>query len=142
MTRWTPEQWKEYLEAKGHKAQAREQEGKRSKFGNKREQVDGIWFDSKGEAARYIEIKMMEKAGLITDLQLQVSFELAPKVKIAGKWKPPLRYVADFVYTDVQSGKRIVEDFKGVQTKVFRIKRHLMKFIHDIDITITKKRRK
>ena len=76
--------------------------------------------------------EMMERAGEITDLKRQVKFELAPAVIIKGKKRPPLAYIADHVY--VQNGQKVVEDVKGMVTKEYRIKRHLMKSVHGIDI--------
>lgn len=105
-----------------------------SKYGAKKTQVDGITFDSKAEAARYTELKMLERAGQISKLELQPTYELAPSVILGGRKKPALRYRADFRYTD-HLGNVIVEDVKGVRTAEYQIKRHLMKFVHGIDIT-------
>ena len=102
------------------------------KYGNKKVEVDGEKFDSKKEFARYQQLQMMERAGEITDLKRQVKFELAPAVIIKGKKRPPLAYIADHVY--VQNGQKVVEDVKGMVTKEYRIKRHLMKSVHGIDI--------
>ena len=95
--------------------------------------IDGITFDSKGEAKRYQELQLMLKAGEISEFSRQVPFVLAPAVVLNGRKKPALRYVADFVYCDRQ-GLQVVEDFKGVVTPVYVIKRHLMKHIHNIEI--------
>lgn len=103
-----------------------------SKYGNRKTIVDGITFDSKAEAKRYSVLKLLERAGEITDLQRQVKFELAPPVRLGGRGRPALRYIADFVYQ--QDGQQVVEDVKGVITAAFRIKRHLMKAIHGIEI--------
>lgn len=103
-----------------------------SKYGNRKTVVDSIEFDSKAEANRWFMLKVLERAGLISDLQRQVKFELAPPVRIGGRGRPALRYFADFVY--LQDGQRVVEDVKGKLTEGYRIKRHLMKAIHDIEI--------
>lgn len=102
------------------------------KYGNKKTERFGIVFDSKREAERYCALVMLERAGQITDLQRQVAFVLAPPVKLAGRTKPALRYVADFVYTE--RGNRVVEDAKGVRTEAYRIKRHLLMSVHGIEI--------
>lgn len=107
-----------------------------SKYGAKKTVIDGIAFDSKAEASRYLQLMLCKKSGVITDLQLQVVFELAPSVVIKGRKKPPLRYIADFVYR--QDGKRVVEDCKGFLTDVYKIKRHLMLSVHQIEIFETK----
>ena len=88
--------------------------------------VDGITFDSKKEATRYSELKLLQRAGEIFDLQRQVPFTLIPKQVRDGKTiERPCVYKADFVYKD-KDGTEIVEDVKGVCTKEYRIKKKLM----------------
>ena len=89
--------------------------------------IDGIRFASQAEARRYGALKLLERAGQITGLELQPVFVLAPGVLVPGeaRKRPALRYVADFAYTDAD-GRRVVLDVKGVQTPVFRIKMHLL----------------
>lgn len=97
-----------------------------SKYGNKKTVVDGITFDSKKEAARYQELKLMQKAGLIAGLGMHPSFDL---------WvnnQRVCRYVADFSYQE--NGKTVVEDVKGVKTPVYNLKKKLMKALHGIEI--------
>lgn len=89
-------------------------------------------FDSKHEAKRYQELRLLEQAGEITNLLLQVPFELIPK----SKYGMPIRYIADFTYNDL-SGQLIVEDAKGVKTPVYRLKRRMMAEIYDIEIKET-----
>ena len=109
-----------------------------SKFGNKKTLIDGIWFDSKKEANRYIELKLLQSAKIIRNLMTQQVFELAPSVVIQGRKRPPLRYKADFTYfDDRQQGQFVVEDTKGFKTEGYKIKRHLMKAVHDIEILET-----
>lgn len=121
----------------------------RSKYGNKKIIVEGIPFDSRKEARRYSELKLLERAGKIKDLELQKSFELIPaqyedtgEVYTRGEKKgQPKRgkciekavtYKADFVY--IENGKTVVEDTKGFRTKDYIIKRKLMLHIHGIRI--------
>lgn len=106
-----------------------------NKYHNKKVIVDGLKFDSKSEACRYQVLKKLENNNVISDLRLQVVFDLAPSVVINGRKKPALKYKADFVYN--HNGKKIVEDVKGVLTAVYKIKRHLMKSVHGIDILET-----
>ena len=47
----------------------------RSKYGARKTIVDGITFDSKKEANRYRELKLLEDAGEIEKLKMQVAFE-------------------------------------------------------------------
>ena len=89
--------------------------------------IDGIRFASQREGNRYRTLKLLERAGEITGLELQPVFVLAPGVLVPGekRKRPALRYVADFAYTDTD-GRRVVLDVKGVQTTVFRMKMHLL----------------
>lgn len=101
-----------------------------NKYGNRKIEIDGIVFDSKKEAKRYVDLKMLQKAHVINDLQLQVSFELQPKFKDEdGHIVKPITYIADFVYW--KDGKRIIEDVKSDATKrdaVYRLKKKMMAF--------------
>ena len=106
-----------------------------TKYNNKKVIIDDHKFDSRKEAFRYQGLKNLEKDGFISDLQMQVVFELAPSIIINGRKKPALKYKADFVY--IHKGQKIVEDVKGMLTAVYKIKRHLMKSIHGIDILET-----
>ena len=95
-----------------------------SKYFSKKTEVDGIVFDSKKEALRYKELRMLEKAGMISDLQLQVPFELIPGFRYNGQAIRAVKYIADFVYLD--GGRTIVEDVKGYKTDVYAIKKKLL----------------
>lgn len=85
--------------------------------------VDGITFDSRKEADRYIVLKGMEEDGSIEDLRRQVRYELIPAFDVDGRHYRPVCYVADFVY--VEDGKTVVEDVKGMRTDVYRLKSKL-----------------
>lgn len=91
-----------------------------SKYKNKKTQVDMYVFDSAKEAQRYRELKLLERAGEISNLELQPRFLLQESFKKNGKTYRKIEYVADFKYTE--NGKTIVEDVKGLQTDVFKIK--------------------
>ena len=102
------------------------------KYGNLK--ING--FDSRKESDRYTELKLLEKAGVISDLRTQVVFELIPRQIYKGKFaEHPVRYVADFVYTE--DGETVVEDVKGMKTDVYRIKKKLMLYMHGIRIRET-----
>jgi hypothetical protein len=104
------------------------------KYGNRKVIHDGIEFDSMKEAHRYCELKVMQRAGLISDLQLQVPFELIPSQRIDGKVvEQAVKYIADFTYNG-QDGVQVVEDTKGYKTPEYIIKRKLMLYIHGIRI--------
>ena len=123
-----------------------------NKYGNNKVVMeDGEVFDSKREAMRYQTLKFLERCGAISNLERQVKFELIPsqrekstKVYKKGRKKgqpregkiieKPVNYIADFVYTDTATGKKVVEDAKGVRTKDYIIKRKLMLWVHGIKI--------
>ena len=120
------------------------------KYGNRKVTVDGVVFDSKREAARYKELKLLQEAGEIKGLQMQMPFELIPakyehferfSEKTGKKLKDGVRcvekscvYLADFVYQDVKTGEWIVEDAKGHKTEAYIIKRKLMLQVHGVRI--------
>ena len=110
---------------------------KGAKYRNQPTVVDGHRFDAKKEARRYQELRYLEQKGVIENLALQVAFVLAPSVRFDDepRAKPALKYVADFVYSE--GGRRIVEDVKSGATAkaaAYRIKRHLMKAVHGIEV--------
>ena len=111
----------------------------RNKYGARKVVVDGLKFDSQREAKRWQELKLLERAGKIMGLARQTVYELAPAVKLHGeaRKKPALRYVADFRYVTTPDFAYVVEDAKGRDTPVSRIKRHLMKSVHGIDVVIS-----
>lgn len=105
-----------------------------SKYGNRK--TDG--YDSKKEARRASELKLMLRAGVISDLREQVKFEVIPPQNetVNGKRKCIERscsYVADFVYVD-KNGNTVVEDTKGFRTEAYKIKRKLMLYVYGIKI--------
>lgn len=109
-----------------------------SKYNNKKTIVDNIKFDSKAEANRYIELKLLEKSAKISDLELQPKFELQEKyINNKGEKIRAITYKADFRY--LEGNKIVVEDVKGVETKEFKIKRKLFENKYrDIDFRIIK----
>lgn len=100
-----------------------------NKYKNQKVTVDGVEFDSKKEARRYCELRLLCKAGEISNLCLQVKYELIPK----QDGERAVYYLADFVYRD-NDGNEVVEDAKGMRTDVYRIKKKLMLWVHGIRI--------
>ena len=90
--------------------------------------IDGITFDSKREAKRYCELKLLERAGKIKDLSLQHKFELQPSFKKKGKTIRAITYIADFVYFDFDRMQNVVEDVKGFKTKEYLLKKKLFEY--------------
>lgn len=110
---------------------------RKAKYGNKKVVIDGIKFDSKREAQRYGALQLMLKAGLISNLRLQVPYQ------ITVNGKKVCRYVADFVYSE--NGKEVVEDVKGMKTPVYNLKKKLMEAVFGVVIFesgLKKKKRK
>lgn len=101
---------------------------KGSKYHNRKIEIDGITFDSAKEARRWQELKLLERAGEIYDLERQVPFIVIPEQRDEkGKLiEREVKYIADFVYKEKGSLRRTVEDAKGVRTKEYIIKRKLM----------------
>ena len=107
-----------------------------SKYGNKKTTFQGRTFDSKREAERFAELRYMQMGKRIADLECQVKFELIPtqRNKYNQVIENAVNYVADFVYTDLRTGEKVVEDAKGCRTKEYIIKRKLMLHVHGIRI--------
>lgn len=98
-----------------------EPEHKNNKYHAHKVKVDGITFDSKHEADRYQELKLLQKANEIYDLQRQVPYMLIEK----SEYGREIRYIADFVYRKGLN-EVVVEDAKGVRTKEYKLKKRLM----------------
>lgn len=95
-----------------------------SKYYNRKTTIDGITFDSKKEALRYQELKFLEIAEEIHSLTLQPKFVLQESFKHNGKTYRKIEYIADFSY--LIDDIIIIEDVKGVQTDVFKIKEKML----------------
>lgn len=116
-----------------------------SKYNSSKHIVDGIEFDSKKEANRYQELKLLQRVGKISDLELQKEFELIPTQrepstfgkrggeKLGDVIERKCSYYADFCYKD-EKGNTVVEDTKGMKLSDYKIKRKLMLYIHGIRI--------
>lgn len=98
----------------------------KSKYQNRKTELDGVTYDSKKEARRAAELNLMLKNGEIITLARQVRFRLAKGIE----------YVADFVYT-TKDGEQITEDVKGMKTDVYKLKKKLMKELRGIEILET-----
>lgn len=86
--------------------------------------VDNIKFDSKMESQYYQQLKLMERAGIITELSMHPQFVLVEPFKKAGKRKRGIKYTADFMYKD-EHGNSIVVDVKGAIARDFSLRRTL-----------------
>lgn len=108
---------------------------KKLKYRNTKIEVDGIKFDSKAEYKRYTELKLFERVKNISDLQLQVKFELQPSFTDGqGVKQRAITYVADFVYKE--GDNVIVEDLKSVITakdSTYKIKKKMLLWLFKKD---------
>lgn len=102
-----------------------------SKYKAIRTTIDGITFDSKKEAKRYSELKLLQRANEIKELKLQVPFILVDK----SKHGRAIKYIADFTY--YEGDKFIVEDCKGYRTETYKLKKRLLAERYDIEIKET-----
>lgn len=100
-----------------------------AKYRNTPTEVDGFRFASKKEAKRYGELVLLERAGHIRHLQLQPRFPLKVNDILIAT------YVADFLY--YEKGNWVVEDTKGVQTPVFKLKAKLFEVLYGRKIVLT-----
>jgi hypothetical protein len=105
-----------------------EKKEKRSKYNNRKTEVDGIEFDSEKEADRYKDLLLMVKAGEIGMLERQKEYELNPGGTYSYKYK------CDFRYIEMKTGEKVVEDVKGFRTREYKKKKQLMKKVHGITI--------
>lgn len=103
-----------------------------NKYNAKRVLLDGICFDSKAEANYYTALKLREKAGEVTDIELQRWYDLIVNGKRVA------RYRADFVFFDRITCTRRVVDVKGYATREFRMKKDLMKALFGIEVEVVK----
>lgn len=113
---------------------------KKSRYGNvKRTPTDGLNFDSAGEADRWLQLKAAEERGFIKDLRRQVAYDIiiggVPVIYESGR---KMRYYADFVYLDIETGTEVIEDWKMTRhrTDSYKIKKALMRAM---GYTITEK---
>jgi hypothetical protein len=98
---------------------------KLSKYRSQKTALDGYVFDSRKEAARYVDLTLLEKVGAIRDLALQVSLDCygANGERVCG-------YQADFAYWSVEFGQQVYEDVKGgtaTMTRLYRLKKKLLR---------------
>ena len=109
---------------------------KRSKYGNRKVKIDGHTFDSMAEGNRYLELKLIERAGGLCNLRVH------PKWPLLGvNGGKVADYIADFAYVEMSGGKYVrdvIEDVKGVETAVFRLKAKLFKDQYGQAITLVK----
>lgn len=105
-----------------------------NKYRNTKIMIDGIEFASKKEGLRYKQLKLLERAGLIKDLELQKEYILQDKFKINNKTVRKISYIADFSYISTKDNKLHVVDVKGFKTEVYKLKKKLFEYKYGIEI--------
>lgn len=105
-----------------------------NKYHNKKVIVNGYKFDSKKEANYYNQLKLLQRAGLIRDLELQKTFILQPSFKLNNKTRRNITYKADFTYFSIEDNKIHVIDVKGFKTDVYNIKKKMFEYKYGIEI--------
>lgn len=106
---------------------------KRSKFGAKRCELDGIKFDSQAERDYYAVLKLRERAGEVADVELQRPFAL-----VAGAGKLVGTYRADFTFTDLKEGRWRIIDVKGHDTSLSKFKRKFVEALHGVKVEVVR----
>ena len=109
---------------------------RRHKYNAKRTVVDGLKFDSKGESRRWMELRLLERAGKIRNLRRQIPYELSVVNWRADTYHQIGKYVADFAY-EQPTGKTIVEEFKGFKTAMGERNRRHVELEYGIKILLT-----
>ena len=111
-----------------------------NKFNAVPTKIDGYTFDSKVEAKRYRDLCLAVNSGDITDLVVHPKYLLQDGFKYHGKKILPITYTADFSYYEfTEGGSYVVEDVKGVQTALFKVKAKMFKKLYPfIDFRIVK----
>lgn len=99
-----------------------------NKYNAIKTEIDGFVFHSRREANRYAELKLLECAGEIKDLELQPVYPCEVNGKLVCK------YIADFRYICTKRGNVVIEDAKGVKTPLYRLKNKLVRALFDVVI--------
>lgn len=108
-----------------------------NKYNARKVVIDNIKFDSQREGDRYLELKLLLRAGVISSLKDHPKYLIFNEFKYRGNNIRPIYYIADFEYQE--NGETVVEDVKGVKTKVFMLKAKLFKYRYpDIDFRVVK----
>lgn len=102
----------------------------RNKYRAIKTEVDGILFHSRKESHRYLQLKMLLKQGYIKDLECQPCYEIVVNhIKVC-------KVILDFRYVSTATNKEIIEDVKGMDTALSRIKRKLLKALYNIEVIL------
>lgn len=95
--------------------------------------IDGERFDSKGEADRYCQLKLLERARVVQSVSRQ------PRFVLCVNGDEICELVGDYAY--FENGRQVIEDFKGVMTPVFRLKRKLFRALYpNLELRVTNRK--
>lgn len=111
-----------------------------SKYNNKKVKADGYTFDSVREYQRYCELKLLLRRKKIKDLEVHPSFWILKPFEVDGVKHRGLKYEGDFSYKRTEDDSFVLEDVKGMETEVFKIKEKLVRAKYGINITKVKMR--
>jgi len=100
------------------------------KYGNKPTEVDGIKFQSIGEAKRWGELKWLREAGEVSDIETHPKFVLINEQIQNGEKYKKIHWEADFKYYYYPDDVWIVEDVKGCETARFKVIKTLFVYIY------------
>jgi len=111
--------------------------GPRRKYGNVKQQVEGITFDSKGELKLWHDLCVRQGLGEITELERQVTYVLCPPVRLVGEGRAAsVRIIVDFRF--LENGAVKLVDYKGYDTPGGRMKRRLLKHQTGLDVHVVR----
>lgn len=105
-----------------------------NKYKNKKICIDNHIFDSKKESEEYLRLKVLEKQGIIKDLELQKEWLLQDKFKINGKTRRKIVYKSDFSYVSTEDDRLHVIDVKGFRTDLYKLKKKLFEYKYGVEI--------
>lgn len=97
----------------------------KNKYNAKKAEVDGIMFDSQKEARKYAELKLLQRAGGVTEIELQPKFNLLQGFKYRGKKIQGVTYTADFLVSYRDGRKQIIET-KGYKTRDYILRKKML----------------
>ena len=98
---------------------------RRNKYWNQKAIVDWITFDSVKEATFYKQLKILEKADKIKNLELQPVYILQDSFKYKWKTIRAIKYIADFSYIDIDKNTQVIIDVKWYKNEVYNLKKKL-----------------
>lgn len=104
--------------------------GSASKYSNKKVIYDGIVFDSTGEGNRYLELKLLQTSGHITELEIKPKYDLTPTIRLGDRTWSKTRFTPDFKYFDCDKGITVIEEYKGCKTEAYQIRLKIFLALH------------